>query len=109
MSAVIALYEVREEIERRITSAAPQGAVNYTRYAHMQWLRKDLGRAERAGIAAVVASDLDTALVQLALVGEQLHAQGRDGTVPATLTEYAVALYWTGPTALSASAEGRQA
>lgn len=94
----------------------PEWSRVWTRYAWIHWLLvKPLRRAERAGVGAVLALDLgDGLLEQLALLGEQLHAQARIaepygttpvGTVPRDLTADAVEPYWVAATVLSASAE----
>ena len=94
----------------------PEWSKIWTRYAWLHWLlAKALRRAERVGVGAVLALDLgDGLLEQLALIGEQLHAQGRIvepysttpvGTVPRDLTADAARPYWVSATVLSASAE----
>jgi hypothetical protein len=95
----------------------PEWSRVWTRFAWLHWLaHKALRRAERAGVGAVLSEDTGPELLeQLALLGEQLHAQNRIvepygtapvGTVPRDLTADAVAPYWAAATVLSASAEG---
>ncbi|MDZ7787438.1 MAG: hypothetical protein U5K73_04670 [Halofilum sp. (in: g-proteobacteria)] len=59
----------------------PEWSTIWTRYVWLYFLeKKALSRAERAGVGAVLALDLDeTLLEQLALLGEQLHMQQTTG------------------------------
>ena len=108
MRRAVTIDRVRAYLEQQLAAIEPGRQRPTARYVWLYWLRaKALTRAERAGVGAVLAADLDDrALEALGLLDEQLHWQGRIGRVPRDVTQDAVAPYWSSDTAISASAEG---